>query len=291
MLNKEQANYLSSVAAACFKVKKLEPEDLAPLLYLKFKLEGLGEQIKCEHVVIDEAQDFSLFQLEVLKVVLGTDSFTLLGDLAQKIHAYRGIKQWQEAVDHVFGGDATFLELQKSYRATIEIMTLANRVLEQGEVKSDIALAEPVVRHGRDPEINLFTGIDELGIELKDKIGEIENEGYQSIALVGKTWPECASIRKMLAKQGLSNIPILTGNEDDYQAGVFIIPSYATKGLEFDVVFVINIEEVYGYGELDTTLLYVSLTRAMHRLFVYELKSRKLKANSHIAGLCLEVPI
>jgi DNA helicase-2/ATP-dependent DNA helicase PcrA len=47
-----------------------------------------------------------------------------------------------------------------------------------------------------------------------------------------------------------------------------IVPSYQAKGLEFDVVFAISLEEAYCHeNELDIKLLYVTMTRPLHRLY------------------------
>ncbi len=78
--------------------------------------------------------------------------------------------------------------------------------------------------------------------------------------------------KKLLNKHGISDIPILTGDEDTYTAGVMIVPVYLAKGLEFDAVLIINMKESYKNNELDTKLLYVAMTRAIHRLFVYNIK-------------------
>jgi len=155
--------------------------------------------------------------------------------------------------------------------------------MRQGEGTGSIALAEPVVRHGYEPEIRLYTKKDSLAASAARAIKQMSKEGYNSIAIVGKTWTECTEIKIILEKQGLFTIPLLTGHEDAYQGGTFIIPSYATKGLEFDAVLLINLKDAYQTNELDTRLLYVALTRAMHRLFIYEMKSHK--KDSHIVRL------
>ena len=76
----------------------------------------------------------------------------------------------------------------------------------------------------------------------------------------------------LLEKEGLAEVSVLTGDEDDYRAGVVIVPSYAAKGLEFDAVLIINLEEKYLKNELDTKLLYVAMTRAMHKLIIYSME-------------------
>ena len=125
-----------------------EIEDLAALYYLHAKLKGVADEWKMRVVFIDEVQDYSEFQLASLQDGLETDMFTMVGDLAQGIHSYRSLTSW-EPIKALFPR-ATYTTLQKSYRTTIEIMNLANKVLAQ--MDEDLPLVEPVVRHGREPE-------------------------------------------------------------------------------------------------------------------------------------------
>ena len=48
---------------------------------------------------------------------------------------------------------------------------------------------------------------------------------------------------------------------------IVIVPSYLSKGLEFDCVIAFSHDEAYKEeNETDLKLLYVTMTRAMHRL-------------------------
>ena len=99
-------------------------------------------------VFIDEVQDYSAFQLAALQDGLETDMFTMVSDFAQGIHSYRALTSWEPVKELL--PRATYTTLQKSYRTTIEIMNLANKVLAQ--MDEQLPLVEPVVRHGRSPE-------------------------------------------------------------------------------------------------------------------------------------------
>jgi DNA helicase-2/ATP-dependent DNA helicase PcrA len=59
------------------------------------------------------------------------------------------------------------------------------------------------------------------------------------------------------------------GKEKQYKGGIVVIPSYLSKGLEFDVVFVTDSEN-YGESDLDIKLLYVNITRALHKVIIYK---------------------
>ncbi|OWZ85023.1 RNA polymerase recycling motor HelD [Natranaerobius trueperi] len=261
----KKAEYMAETAKKSFKKKELESEDLAPLLYLKAQLEGFKETIESSNVIIDEAQDFNLFEFYVLKHVLKTDNFTLLGDISQGVHGYRGISNWEEVNKTIFSNEATSLTLKQSYRTTVEIMELSNNVLKKG-VGNESILAEPVVRHGEKPIVNVVTQKDNLIDGLKKKILELQEQGYASIAIIGKTLTECKKIHELL---DMKDITLLSGKEAEYQGGVVIVPSYAAKGLEFDAVTIVSLDEAFYETELDAKLLYVAMTRAIHNLSTF----------------------
>lgn len=255
--------YMCSSSLELISQGKLELEDLAPLAYLKYLLLGYKEKFDVSHVFIDEAQDLSVFQLYTLRTILKTDMFTIFGDLAQGIHAYRGIKSWEQVKQDVFPNlDCNYLTLEQSYRTTIEIMEYANKVIEKVK-SSDILLAKPVIRHGNPPQIQNFKSVKALVHALEKELEIQLASGYKSIALIGKTLKEC----KLLKKSLTTPYEILQGDEALYEGQVLIVPSYVAKGLEFDVVLIFNIHEHYSDEDLDLKLLYVAITRARHRLY------------------------
>lgn len=247
----------------------IEIEDLAPLMYLKYMISGLDEKLTVRHVVIDEAQDFSVFQLFVLKKLIGGNSFTILGDLCQGIYSYRGINDWMSASESIFGKDNfSMLTLEQSYRTTIEIMDAANRVIQSlGDPK--LPPSKPVIRHGEEVKITERSNYKEVANEIKEKLSRLSQEGFKSAAIICKTLEECKQIKNELESLKL-DIKIITGNEDEYSGGMVIIPSYLVKGLEFDVVIIANAsQEAYSSDPLDVKLLYIAMTRPLHRLYIY----------------------
>lgn len=247
---------------------QIELEDLAPLVYLKFCFYGLAERIPVKHIVIDEAQDFSVFQLYAVKKIIKDSSFTIFGDLSQGIHSYRGLTDWQVLRREVFAGEeSAFLTLEQSYRTTMEIMAAANRVINRIN-RGQLVLAKPVVRHGEPVRILKAESIPELVKGIEDKIVEVREAGFQSIAVIGKTIAECESLARYF--KGPETPVMMTGKETEYRSGLVMLPSYLAKGLEFDVVIIANADSHnYQENELDTKLLYVVMTRPLHRLYIY----------------------
>lgn len=247
----------------------LEIEDLAPVIYLKYRIYGMDEKIPVKHVVIDEAQDFSAFQIYVLKKIIKDSSFTILGDLNQGIHSYRGVTEWSEITEHVFDDRRNeFLTLEQSYRTTVEIMNAANIVLDK--IKSrKVNKGRPVIRHGEDVRITAMSGVNEITLKIAKDIAAFKNLSYKSIAIICKTMEECKAVYTAVSKQ-VKDVTPINGKEEIYKSGIVVLPSCLAKGLEFDAVIIFNADaKSYTDDELDIKLLYVSMTRALHRLYIY----------------------
>lgn len=268
-VNQEVCEFTRQYTLNILNNKKLELEDLAPIIYLKYKIYGMDEKIPVKHIVIDEAQDFSAFQFYVLKKIVKDSSFTILGDLCQGIHSYRGVRSWQEIVEHVFEGKKSeFLTLEQSYRTTIEIMEAANKVIDKLE-NSSLLKGKPVIRHGDAVKIISKSNIANVAEDISQKIIDFKALGHKTIAVICKTSEECEMFLPLLKKAD-KDISIITGNEKEYKSGIVIVPSYLSKGLEFDIVIISNANrENYAYNEMDIKLLYVAMTRPLHKLFIY----------------------
>ena len=248
------------------KKKKLEPEDLPPLIWMQKRLFGIESDIR--HVVIDEAQDLSVFQFIALKAALPKASFSILGDLHQGILAHKGITNWDELLP-IF--NATPLMLEQSYRTTIEIMDTANTVIKHlySGKKYDVPLAVPVIRHGAPVETHVVSNTPSLINAICKEISACQSPeaGFRSIAIIGKTTGECEVLQKLLAAKN-HNLQIITEQEAPYEGGVLILPVYLAKGLEFDVVIITDAAQ-YTAEALDIKLLYIATTRALHKLVIY----------------------
>ncbi len=277
IFNKFTMNYIKEEVAKDLRVETLksiesntiEMEDLAPLMYIKEQIQGLDDKISVRHVVIDEAQDFSEFQLFILKKLIGGNSFTVLGDLCQGIYSYRGINNWEQVSKRVFGEDNfQMLTLEQSYRTTIEIMDAASKVINSLK-DSNLPNPKPVIRHGEPVTIFEKHDLSEVSKGIVSKVNAVLEEGFKSVAIICKTLDECKNLKTELRKYEL-NVEVITGSESQYSGGVVLIPSYLVKGLEFDVVIIANAsKKTFTKDPLDVKLLYVAMTRPLHRLYIY----------------------
>ena len=266
---KEIAKYIKETFNLKIKKKQVEYEDLAPLMYLQYHLLGLNEKFSLKHIIIDEAQDFGEFQFSCLNEILKQNkSITILGDIAQGIYSYRGTKDWEEVNKLIFNNEADIQNLNKSYRTTIEIMNEANKIISSIKDQIKINLAEPVARHGEPVSYTKTNDFNDKINKICDKIDLIKQKGYQNIAIIAREYKACEEIYNAL-KTKINDIYLISEDIDKYgNNGITIIPSYFSKGLEFDSVIIADFEK-YNNTVLDKQLLYVSLTRAMHKLDIF----------------------
>lgn len=251
-----------SAAVKLLKSKLVRPEDLAPLVYIQVRLNGF-EGSPYDHVVIDEAQDYSPFQLEALKQCQRQPSMTVLGDLQQGIHGYAGVHSWSELTALFPSEDTGYFELDRSYRSTMEIIDFANRVL--GAMGEGVKPAVPVFRSGEPVDVVPFTTDDERLEDVVRTVQEWRQGGlYKTIAVLGRTIRSCSAIAERLEAEGIE-VSLVQSRQAAYGGGLTVVPAYLAKGLEFDAVLVADADDA-SFGENDAKLLYVACTRALHKL-------------------------
>lgn len=269
-VDKDILDFISNYSKKIFDNGMLEREDLAALSYLDLKLEGLSLKSKYNHIIVDEAQDYSELQMYILRQLSNNDSFTIVGDISQGIHSYKGIGDWKELMENVFKScDKELLKLKKCYRSTMEIMNFANEVIKKWK-KEEITLAEPVLRSGDKPFILRKNNDQEIIKDISSRLKELKKEGHKSIAIICKTTEESTKVYEILKDTLIDDIHLITDKDVFYNGGVVVIPAYLSKGLEFDVVMVFNCSnDNYIDNELHIKLLYVSITRPLHKLFIY----------------------
>ena len=230
---------------------KINIEDKPSLIYIKYKLSGSSEFDNYKHIVIDEAQDYGEFTFYTLNKIFRNSSFSIYGDLAQSLYSYRSVDNW-DCLENIFK-NFEILKLSKSYRTTIEIMEEANKI----NVLLNLDKAIPVIRHGEKVDYTNKKVID-LIIELKNK--------YKTVAIITKTQNETNDLYEELKDQ--IDINLINSSNLNYNSNINILPSYLSKGLEFDSVIIVGKEKFKEENSLDMKLLYVSMTRALHKLII-----------------------
>ena len=242
---------------------RVEPEDVAPVALIALRAHPL-ERMDIRHIVIDEAQDFSPAEFLLLRRMTHSAPMTVVGDLMQGIRSWRGLTDWRTLTDELLGGKAVTHALVTSYRNTVEIMNTALRVAmkrpvpEQTEVK-------PVLRHGPAPKIVAFARPAEQAVQIERLIRAWQSENIKTIAVIDRTAAQLKALFKALPAD--LNTRILDVNGEQYEGGVLLARAGDIKGFEFDGVIIANASEArFPDTELDARLLYVCLTRPLHRL-------------------------
>jgi DNA helicase-2/ATP-dependent DNA helicase PcrA len=267
-VSKDAWNFIRDEFNKNAKENIIDSDDLASLLYLKFKIEGISEKFKYKHIVIDEAQDYSEFQFSVFREMAYNNSMTIVGDIGQEIYYYKGISNWESLTENVFKENFKYVGLSKSYRSTIEIMEFANRVLKLQ--KNNLKPAVPILRNGEKPEIFKFKTNRDFAQRLDEIVFKVKHNNKKSIAVIGRNYKQCKKIKDYLRKYSNYDWRLIKENDKNLELDCIIIPSYMTKGLEFDCSVIYNCnEENYVNNELDKKILYVALTRALHFEFIF----------------------
>ena len=259
--NDVDINSLKENTLKSLKSRIIENEDIAAIMFIRLYLFGNGEYKNIKCVVIDEAQDFGIFSYFVLKKLLSNATFSIFGDMAQGIYSYRAIGDWNEIKENVIF-DAEFLNLKKSYRTSIEIMNEANKVSEA----IGLGKANPVIRSSG-PIIKTNIEKDKEALYIVNRVKEYQSQGFKSIAIVYKDQTNMMELNRLLKKEKIES-EIIYKDQEKYNGGVCILTSYLSKGLEFDVVIIADADDsIYlSNNILDMKLLYVAMTRALHKL-------------------------
>jgi len=236
-------------------VENLGYMDLAGILYLMVKLQGIRVKEEIKHIVIDEAQDYSFIQFEIIKEMTGCKSYTIVGDSNQRLITTSDEPAMLH-LDEVFKDSNVEIkkyELNKSYRSTQEIMEYSNKFLDKDRIV-------PLVRRGEAVIEEEVSSNDDFINTLISVIEDYEEDECENIAVIFKDKKELNKfshlIKEKISIQNLDNEDIL------YKGGKVLMPAYLAKGLEFDGVIIIENKEI------QPLVKYIMCTRALHRLAV-----------------------
>jgi hypothetical protein len=184
------------------------------------------------HVVVDEAQELTDAEWQMLLLRCPSRSFTVVGDRAQARHGFT--ESWRERLQRAGLDRVEIASLTINYRTPEEVM----------------AEAEPVIRAAL-PDANVPTSIRSTGVPVR----------HGSVA-------ELAAIVDAWTRDHPDGIACVIG--DPTYAGSARVRSLTpalAKGLEFDLVVLVD-PESFGDGIEGAVDRYVAMTRATHELVV-----------------------
>ena len=251
----------------------LEWADVYPFLYLHSAFQGLKESHITRHLVIDEMQDYTPVQYAALNRMFPCRK-TILGDFGQSVNPnhLHGLEDLRTIYDR-----AQFVELNKSYRSTYEIMRFAKKI-------HHVSALEPVKRHGEPPAlIPCLDAADEIR-KIREAIRCFRTGKNVSLGIILKTDAAAKDMYEVLAGydgveenqveenqvegngEEACDISLLTRESTSFQNGISITSVRMSKGLEFDEVLIPQADCRTYTSDFDRGLLYIACTRAMHRL-------------------------
>ncbi|MBQ4898874.1 UvrD-helicase domain-containing protein [Paenibacillus sp. Marseille-P2973] len=258
----EEWEAICSQTLSKIKQGELYYEDATPFLYLKEMILGFRSNTAIRHVIIDEAQDYSPFQLYFLKRLFPRARMTALGDLNQAIYAHASVLQQSTALTDLYGeAESELITLVQSYRSTREIVEFTRGMIYGGEA------IVPFNREGEKPEVRLVGDETELHGRIQDDIQALRSDGYDMIAVICKTAAESLKAYEELS----ADLPVklIKKTTLSFEKGIHIIPAYLAKGVEFDAVLIYDGSDLKYTRETERKLFYTACTRAMHLLHVY----------------------
>ena len=247
---------IKEITLSSLNNNEVKYEDITPIIYIRAALEGFRTYGNMKHVLVDECQDYSPLFYEIVKKSFPNASLTIMGDLNQRIDKHSNVKS-RDAITNVFN-DIKTVVLTKSYRSTANITNFTKDILDTHEP------IEAVDRIGENPTIYLVN--NNLNERISEKIIEMQNKCYKSIAIICKNKENCEKLYSSLKSIG-TNVNLIVSDKCEFKIGINIISSYIAKGLEFDGVILADGEN-YLSNE-DKHLFYTACTRALHELHIF----------------------
>ncbi|GAA2735102.1 RNA polymerase recycling motor ATPase HelR [Actinocorallia aurantiaca] len=184
------------------------------------------------HIVVDEAQELTDAEWQMLLLRCPSRSFTIVGDRAQARHGFT--ESWRERLERVGLDRITLASLSVNYRTPEEVM----------------AEAEPVIRAVL-PDANVPTSIRSGGVPVvRGSVSELDS--------VLDAW---------LASNTEGTACVIGDPTFRPTSRVRSLTPELSKGLEFDLVVLVDPER-FGEGVEGAVDRYVAMTRATRRLVI-----------------------
>lgn len=234
----------------------LDYEDVYPMLYLKQRLCTMNSHKCIRHLIIDEMQDYSYLQYVILESMFSCN-MTILGDRAQTVDDEP--QDVLKFLPKIFGKQIREIEMNRSYRNTMEIAEYAAQWTDSGDVKF-------LERHGK-PVKKISVYSEKEGLEEILSHVNLGQEGFETAAILTMTAEQAKTVYKYIKKQR-DDVFYVDRDSSVFKKGITVTTYYLAKGLEFDQVFIFGGEEENAFFK---QFRYISATRALHELYVYDI--------------------
>ncbi|MGV3625716.1 MAG: ATP-binding domain-containing protein [Archangium sp.] len=240
----------------------LDVEDLPILLSMLAWQRGLNLP-QASHVVLDEAEDFSLFDFETLRATTREfKGLTLAGDEAQQTHT--SFAGWRRSLEVAGARDAATIRLTTSYRCPRPIAELARTVLGHLAPATPAKASRDGVPVGRFH----FPGEAPSHIFLASALKELlDAEPHASVAVICSNMETARRFFPLVS--GIPECRLVERGDFTFKPGVDITDVDSVKGLEWDYV-VIPDANAMNWPTTDDgrRRLHVAVTRPSHQLWL-----------------------
>ncbi|MBO3731986.1 RNA polymerase recycling motor ATPase HelR [Glycomyces niveus] len=184
------------------------------------------------HVIVDEAQELTDAEWQMLLRRCPSRSFTIVGDRAQARHGFT--ESWSERLHRIGLDRARLASLSINYRTPEEVM----------------AEAEQVIRAAL-PDANVPTSVRSSGVP-------VQHDSTEDLEAILGAW---------LAAHDDGTACVIGAPGFEPTARVRSLTPELSKGLEFDLVVLVD-PEAFGEGIEGAVDRYVAMTRATQQLVI-----------------------
>lgn len=253
---------------------RLDEEDDALLLRLYQLVHGElrrvdGEPLVYDHIALDEAQDLSAAEVKLLyQATNERRSFTIAGDVAQRVVFDNGFRGWEALLGDVgVGGAVKVRPLKLAYRSTAPVMRFATRVL--GPLAATEA-TDVEARPGVEVSLHSFDGMGEAVAFVADALRSlVGREPSASVALLTRHPGQADAWWAALARAEVPQLRRVRRQDFAFAPGVDVTDVGQVKGLEFDYVILLDVNETSYPDSVEARhLLHIGATRTTHQLWV-----------------------
>ena len=232
-----------------YKGNTIKYMDKGTYLAIKYYLYGFDHDFSAKYLIIDEMQDFTPVDIYIFKKLWSCPCI-VVGDVNQSIEKNVTNDYLQITADFL---GCSLVELNKTYRSTKQIAKFANEMIGIKDI-------DYVNRNGEEPCI----------YHSKNQAKTIANiiqtkcPTFEHIAIICKCNNEAKNMYEKL--KPYLDCKIIREPED-YNNRILITTCATAKGIEFDAVIIPNASFDNYSNTIDKNILYVSSTRALHKLY------------------------
>ena len=259
------------------RLKDLYHVDELPHKFLEFIMSDKGRAWvgRLHFLIIDEFQDINEIQYEIIRRLHHRTAYlTIVGDDAQNIYTWRG-----SCVDYILDfhrqvWNVKDFQLSINYRSTEAIVAVANSIMRRIPTLPHKERMTAVVPGGEKPEVRYFYRSGDERNYIHHRILEIrQKDPTATIAILSKFNSVLYSYEETFIKENLPVTLLRGGNENVHVPQVYLSTLHAAKGLEWDHVFLVRLnDETFPQKKDEESILqerrlfYVGVTRARRSL-------------------------